>query len=283
MTAETRNKKALMHLNRQEWLKAQKLFFENARKNPSHQTYNNLGYYLVTEGLALKNGKSRNALSLGKKYLLKARELEYSAVNANAIVYAIDCQLRNPREDEIEKLFAEALLVLENALEKEYNYVLEYNYLCFKYRSGSITSDILLRAQSLVSKKTSHESVSLCFEFLRYFGLIEEGIDFINKYRKLIEPTELLMFYAKYGMYDKGYELCESICKCYDISSNLAAAISECCTNMCYSDKFNYIELLDNHNLSEAQRKALINDYISVPPILVDCYYFGCPIHNTKW
>ena len=76
MTAKEINQAALENLKKQDWQSAQKLFFENARKNPSHKTYNNLGVFLITEGLTCRNGTSRNATKLGLKYLLKAAETE---------------------------------------------------------------------------------------------------------------------------------------------------------------------------------------------------------------
>ena len=70
MIAKEINQKAMDALRRQNFAEAQHLFFENAKRNPSHKTYNNLGYYLISEGLECKGGKVRNALKLGIKYLI---------------------------------------------------------------------------------------------------------------------------------------------------------------------------------------------------------------------
>ena len=61
MTAKEINAKALNFLDKQEWKKAQDLFFKNAKENPSHQTYNNLGFFLIIEGLICSNGKVRKS------------------------------------------------------------------------------------------------------------------------------------------------------------------------------------------------------------------------------
>ena len=45
--AQRTNQAALDALAKQNFAEAQALFFENARKNPSYQTFNNLGYYLI--------------------------------------------------------------------------------------------------------------------------------------------------------------------------------------------------------------------------------------------
>lgn len=283
MTIEDKNAMALLYLSNQQWEKAQVLFFENAKSNPSHQTYNNLGYYLVSEGLICKNGKVRNALKLGKKYLFKANELARSRVNTGAIICAIDYQLRCANDKESKMLLAEAFSIMEKTLEEDYSSTIEYNYLCYKHRAGSNSLKLLPRARALATLDASSENVSLYFELLRHCGLKDEGIECIKKNGDCIEPTELLMFYAKFGIYDKGYELCKSICKDYDITSDLAAAIVECCMatgNL--GEILDFAYLKSNIN-TPIQRKLMIEKYISLRPIKVDCCYFGCATHNTKW
>ena len=69
---EKKNQEALQALEDLNYSVAQACFFENAKRVPCHETFNNLGYYLITEGLWCKNNNARNALALGLKYLLKA-------------------------------------------------------------------------------------------------------------------------------------------------------------------------------------------------------------------
>ena len=72
-------------LSKQDFAGAQKLFFDNARTAPSHETYNNLGYFLCTEGLECRSGKTRYAGKLGFSYLLKAEKLKCTSVNQSNI------------------------------------------------------------------------------------------------------------------------------------------------------------------------------------------------------
>ena len=51
------NRSALDELSKHNWKIAQKMLFDNAKKHPCHETFNNLGYYLCTEGLECKNNK----------------------------------------------------------------------------------------------------------------------------------------------------------------------------------------------------------------------------------
>ena len=98
------NEKALAFLANQDWKTAQELFYENARKFPSHKTYNNLGFFLIREGLLCKNGTQRNALKLGLKYLEKASKFEESSVNCVAMVEAIVFELRSCSKEAEESL-----------------------------------------------------------------------------------------------------------------------------------------------------------------------------------
>lgn len=88
------NQDALELLARQQWLEAQRLLFENARKNPSYQTHNNLGYFLITEGLALKNGNARCAYKYGENYLLSAIKMQENPISYCALAVLTGYRLR---------------------------------------------------------------------------------------------------------------------------------------------------------------------------------------------
>lgn len=85
MTPAERNAAAMECLSKQDFAGAQKLFFDNAMTAPSHETYNNLGYFLCTEGLECRSGKTRYAGKLGFSYLLKAEKLKCTSVNQSNI------------------------------------------------------------------------------------------------------------------------------------------------------------------------------------------------------
>ena len=85
MDANVMNERALKCLIEGNFEEAQKLFFENAKKNPSHETYNNLGNFLIDEGLLCKNGRVRNAQKLGVKYLFKALEIRRTFITLCAL------------------------------------------------------------------------------------------------------------------------------------------------------------------------------------------------------
>ena len=66
------NRKAVNILCRGNFDKAQEVFYKNKNMFPGYQSYNNLGMFLYENGFTSKNGKSRCATSLGKKYVIKA-------------------------------------------------------------------------------------------------------------------------------------------------------------------------------------------------------------------
>ena len=304
MTAQQINGKALDNLSSQHWMNAQKLFFMNMKKHPSHQTYNNLGYYLISEGLICKNGKTRNALKHGMKYLFKASKMETSVINMCAIVKAIDYQLRTAKEDEKSPLYAYACSCLKKAISIECSNTLQYNYLRFSYLLEPHNENILLEIRNLVHKFTSVETVSLYLELLCDNFLIDEGLECIETYGDFLDEVDLLMFYAKFGLYEKGYVLCETICNVYNIDARIASAIIECCVNTFhlqeakkYAEQIEEMEKEKQHinkenwcqyafgntESSTNYRKIKIAEYKYIPPVIDRCCYFGCNLHDIHW
>ena len=303
MNAREINKKALEFLSKQNWEKAQQLFFFNAKKNPSHETYNNLGFYLVTEGLLCRNGKTRNALKLGTKYLLKAECKKTSIVNTCAIVKAIDYSLRDMPEDK-EALYKRAGEYIKKALTESYSDVLQYNFLRFSYLTNQYNTNLISLTRDLVKRNPCTESASLYFELCRANNLIYEGLECIENYGIFLDDIELIMFYSKVGLYERGYSLCDGICKQYSIDEFVASAIIECCLNTdrlteaeIYTNKIkeaenctNFLnkeewcgEVFGNLMKNDKHRKIRIDTYRSCPPLIDLCCYFGCSIHKTTW
>ena len=290
MTSKKTNSEALRALAEQQWGKVQMLLFANARYFPSHQTYNNLGFYLITEGLLCKNGKVRNALELGMKYLLKAEKIKFSSINANAIAKAIDLQLRKKHNNK-ETLCREALNHLKNAIAVNFSNELRYNFLRFSYLLNPKDASLIHQAKELQASFSSQETVSLYFEILRQNARISEGTDLISNYGHWIDDTDKLMFYAKCKLYEQGYELCDSIYKQYSMDEFLISAIIECCLNTghsaeadMYISKLQYDgELFDVHIESSLERKNIIEKFISNQPLFDSCCYFGCHFHKTPW
>ncbi|MBR2344096.1 MAG: hypothetical protein IKA64_07575 [Clostridia bacterium] len=305
MTAKEINEKALLCLERQNWREAQRLLFFNAKRSPSHQTYNNLGYYLITEGLECSNGKVRNALKLGVKYLKKAAELGTTVLNINALVEAVEYELRSADEKESGALYEYARSLTQKALSIEYSNELQYNFLRYSYLLNPCDGAILSQARALIKSFVCDSSVSLYLGLLLENGLSDEGLECIEKFSGLLDKADLLMLYTRLGLYNNGYELCKSVFEEYAIDKFLASAIMECSiATKHFEEAGRYAKQMIEqeqeinrskkgekhrdfifHNSKEAadSRKSLIRSYKIIPPAINTCCYFGCPMHNTKW
>ena len=298
------NKKALDALAKQDWKNAQNLFFYNAKNNPSHKTYNNLGYFLITEGLLCANGKTRSALKLGTKYLIKASNIGHSLLNSYAIAKSIDYQLRSAKNNEKKALYAQAYDCFKSTLSTEYSNELQYNLLRFSYLLNPHNKEVILQVKRLVQTFACQESITLYLEILRSNSLINEGLECIKEYYDFLDEIELLMFYTKYGFFEKGYALCQSIYDLYDFDEFITSAIVECCISTNHTEDIRkysnrvtelntetrfsiknkwYIKVFDTSEDGAYYRKEIINKYHSYPPFIDSCCYFGCSLHSTAW
>ena len=300
MTAKEINQAALENLKKQDWQSAQKLFFENARKNPSHKTYNNLGVFLITEGLTCRNGTSRNATKLG----LKAAETEDTEINLCALVMALDYELRTAKTSDKDRVCRQSFEYLTKSLEIEYSYENQYNLLRLLCLINQSEFDILERVRNFVKKFPFKESACLYLELLRINEYREEGLRCIEDYKEYLDDLDLLMFYARVGLFQEGYALCDIVLREFAADKFIASAIIECCVNTNhlfearrYAKKIEDMEesviycgkekwckhVFSSLNTSTEYRKEKIIDYSSVPPMIDRCCYFGCPIHNVDW
>ena len=286
MTAKEINAKALNFLDKQEWKKAQDLFFKNAKENPSHQTYNNLGFFLIIEGLICSNGKVRNALKLGNKYLFKARQFKITTVNTLAIITSFDRMLRSEKEDKA-LLYASACEVLKDSLKREYFVQIHYNLLRFLYLSQPQNKLLLEETEKLLNRFVCQESVFLNLCVLSQNNMIDKMKKQLSKHAELLDEYDRFAFYLKAQMYEEAYALCKNIYQSYEIDYFIRCAISECYIKTGRKKELtSIIKLTDDFytkNNVSGYREKVIKNYQFIPPILESCAYFGCDMHNVKW
>ena len=298
-----KNNMALTLLEKQDWKGAQQLFRYNAKKHPCYQTYNNYGYYLVTEGMLCKNGQTQSALNLGINYLVKALDIKLTVTSICALVKAIEYKTRTVKPTEKTILYEYACKLLEKGIETEYSHKMQYNLLRFQYLLNPQNKKMLDQVRSLVNNFTSSESVLLYLGILGKNTLQNEGNECIAKYSEYIDDVELLMFYAKTEQYEKGYCLCEKVYKNFSMDKFISSAIIECCVNTKHFEDVLFYsrevmrasgknkdlnekltsKILSNLSSSTNYRKTIINSYFCVPPYLDQCCYFGCALHGTPW
>lgn len=303
MIAKEINQKAMDALRRQNFAEAQHLFFENAKRNPSHKTYNNLGYYLISEGLECKGGKVRNALKLGIKYLNKASEMDFSVTNVCSKVDAINLMLEDAKNEEKVALYQEAYDLLKKALEIDYSDELQHNMLRFSYLINPYNKENIEKAKQLTERNSSYEIVSLYFYMLLANSLVKEGNDCIEKFGHILDSADMLLFYAKTSQYEKGCALYKTVIEEFCIDEPIASAIVECLINSGnHEDAKTFTSTLKNEikenqfltqislriieknsPSSSEYRKNIINSFCDSSPYFTKCCYFGCEMHNNPW
>jgi len=296
MTPEYINNSALTFLHRQEWEEAQKLFYLNARKNPSHQTYNNLGYYLITEGVFCKDKKIRNALKIGIKYLKKASELGTTSTNLAAQVKAIEYQLRTCKKRD-ETIFHKRICDLISTVEKsERSKELQYIFLRSLYLSELYSTEILTESENLVKDFTCTESVSLYFATIDSYGSVNNGLKCIKEYGDFLDEIDQMIFYSKNGFPHESHKLCQSILNNYFIDEFIIASAVDNLFNIFAKDEaMEYAKeirskapdlpdrFINKLLISNDYRRSIIGSYKFIPPPINVCCYFGCPLHATAW
>ena len=300
---ENKNHMALCLLDSQDWQHAQQILRENAKKHPCYQTYNNYGYYLITEGILCKNGKTKNALKLGTKYIIKALNIKRTVISVCAMVKSLEYQIRDAKPVERNLLYQKAYKLLEEGLEIEYSDEMQYNLLRYQYLLNPSDEKNIEQIEALINNFVTFESVSLYFGAISSRKLRDKGDDCIAKYGKYIDEVDLLMFYAKTKQYKEGFCLCEKVFKNYSMDKFISSAIIECCVNTnhfdeatLYSDEImrmndnsefyvGKLPLKNSINLfsSSNYRKMIIDSYLCVSPYLDRCCYFGCTTHGIVW
>lgn len=298
------NKKALNMLSLQKHKDAQKLFIYNALKHPSHQTYNNLGVFLITEGLSCTGRTGFFSHELGLICLKLAKLFSCSQINLCSLAKAYDniAAIASPKRKR--RLYSRACLYLKQALGIKYSDTIMYNVLrlCCLIDPKSMT--LLHDIQKLMDHFICDESVSLYLKILQENSSQERVLDCISRYSEYLDDTELLMFYAKSKLYEKGFQLSKTVLDNYFPDGFISAAIIECCINTLNTDRIplflqqisdtidniqpvsyrrKLAALLDELSLSADNRQKLIASYSSLQPFLDSCYYFGCDSHNTTW
>lgn len=303
MTAREMNHKALNELSMQNQAETQKLLFENAKKNPCHETFNNLGYYLCTEGLMCSNRRFRKADNLGIKYIIKAAKIRTSTVNLCGIATVIDLLNRNNVNSSDDFLsYGNAYLALDKAVKLDYSDELEYNRLRFLYLCDAKNETILDGLRKLVQSYICEDSITFYLYVLCTHSMFEECLSVIKKYRQYVNSADLMILYYLCGEYAMGAtyftEIIDKIrldeteaaimCECLiragkpNEAKQYADSVTEYESDIKYKGKDNWTaRVFDDLTNTTEYRSRLISGYKYIPSYITPCCYFGCPVHKT--
>ena len=302
---EKKNQEALQALEDLNYSVAQACFFENAKRVPCHETFNNLGYYLITEGLWCKNNNARNALALGLKYLLKACELRITPINLCAIATAIHYGIEKGRENHLGiYTYQNAYAALNHAVKLQYTNETEYNRLRFLYLCDMKSMEVLNGMKRLIEHFVCPDSVYFYLFLLCLHDQFDECLKAIPRYRHMLDEADLMTFYCICGEYQKGAVLFEVIQKQFCLDEERTAMMVECLTRNNMTDKIHQYqatvveqnqetkglfpwlsscgELVFGATLAAGEyRQGLISNYQVIPAYIHQCCYFGCRKHGN--
>ena len=291
------NAKALHELHKQNWKEAQILLFENSKKNPCHETFNNLGYYLCSEGLECKNGKVRNADVLGMKYLLKANKIKKTVVNLCAIATAIELKIPYAKNDSFFTPY-NAYKFLDEAVKIQYLNEVEYNRLRFLYMHNNKSLEVLDGLEKLVENYKSKESISFYLHVLSSHNLLKES--HLLCYNDYIYPLDSLFLYYSCKQYKKCIDLIENMKTEFAFEKlQNAIAIESFIELSQFKNAKSYAKFIQDmepeyqkgdkelrkifEDLEKTSpiRQNIILNYNYYPAYIMPCCYFGCKLHNT--
>ena len=300
------NKEAMLALENRDCRKAQALFFENVKKYPCHETYNNLGYFLITEGLECKNGQVRNASLLGWKYLHKSAHAKESSLNLVAIVSAIDRDRSIiSRKYRLQCTNQYAYELLDRAHKMNDDVILQYNRLRFLYLCDPQSIVLRDEIEHLVLLFEAKESVILYLSVLCERAEYDLCISKICQYDCYLDEDDKLVLYYFCGRFDEGAQLYQTICSKYALGKEESAMLIECLIHEGrFHDAKAFADLITERekemsgnkilekqwknifadiNKSTLYRKSLISSYHILPPFIEQCCYYGCPKHHTTY
>ena len=276
----------------------------HTQKNPCHETFNNIGYYLCTEGLMCSNERFRNADKIGIKYLVKAANMRTSTINLCSFATIINLRSRNVvnNPDDFWS-YQNAYNVLDKAVKLEYSHELEYNRLRFLYLYDAKNEMILDGLRNLVHSYISEDSITFYLYVLCVHSMFEECLLEIKKFEQYINPADLMILYYLCGEYAMGATYFSDIIDKIRLDETGTAIMTECLiktgkfnevrryadtvteyeSHIKYKGKDNWqVRVFDNLLETTEYRQSLISEYKYMPLYITPCCYFGCTVHKTK-
>jgi len=290
----TINDAALQALNQREFYQAQTLLRENAKKNPSLVTFNNLGAFYVFEGMVAPDESYRSAKKQGIKYLEKALSYQNSRFSFSALGYA--CFET--------KDFKGAAHNFGKAYEIIADYVSAYNKALSYYRKNEYVNALTWseKACSMCEESEYFETYALYL-----FSLLQVDKDECSKklhhlFNDSSNDLEIEKFALAYFCNDLqlAAQQANKMLEFYIVNLDIMAMVFDCLikTNN-DNEAIKYleqkIEILKEYDynvqpqikrlkkalFNEEYRQAIISSFQYIKPLIAQCCYYGCKAHNN--
>lgn len=289
------NRNTLLLLTEGKWAETQRNLYANLRRTPCHETINNLGFFLATEGKITRQGKSRSAINCGLLYLSLARCLKKTLKNTAAIANVL---ILKERKYSI-KFYKRIYSLLEGAEDEKISYSLRYNLLASCFVSGSPVD--VDKFWECFQKKQSSESLFLLLCVLATHEDKDTCISLLERYSSLIDIYDQVSLYYICGRIDavilKVPELLDNYLLDEDITyiifdsylqRNLRDdallfvkyVLSQYVQNEIRIKPFKFRSFLYHPSRHLKTVYSHIKHFRLKPSLISMCGYFDCPVHT---
>jgi len=288
------NSDALSALCQNDTYQAQELFRKNAKINPSSVSFNNLGVFYISEGIYTLDNSFRTAKKLGVSYLEKARMIK--PLNLSYLALGRVCFEDNDYNGAICN-FKKA-----NALKSEYGTL--YNLALSYYRNGMPENAISSFKKALLA--CSEESYFDTYASY-LFSLIQVDMKMCHEQIASLfdddtNNTAIERFVLAYlcdDMHLAEHLINRMLCD-FDVGIEVTAMVFDCLIRYGKENKaeeylnqkvqilketMNYffkqnIKKYKEIFLHKEYRKEVIATYQYIAPLVEQCCYYGCMMHN---
>jgi tetratricopeptide (TPR) repeat protein len=288
------NEQALKQLRQGAFSEAQLLFRENAKKNPSLLTWNNLGVFYMTEGMTLANGKVIQATRKATQCLQTAE----ICGPLTPTYMALGHLCFDAKEYDRAELYFERAVAYGDSYVAFNNYgVLLYTQ--YKYEKAALAFEKAL--ELCTSEEKSILFSSYAFSVLPYDRqrCMEILHDICKRDISHILVDEFVLAYLCDDL-EKTEGLCEQMLESWTINCDIVAMVFDYYFKSGNADqaksylqkKVSELQEYDYNTTREIRcvkdaffdaecRMKLIKKYRYIPPILTGYYYYGCRQHGT--
>ena len=283
------NRKALVALEKGEFDVAQQLLRINLKNNPSHLSYNNLGFFYVDNGMTLEDGRCINASKIGMRYLKKASELDVSYKNCMAIGMM-------SRFDNAYKIMEKAF---EKALSCKEDYAAYYNLGSTYIKENTIEKavDAFIKAFEFAKNENDRYATALALLHLSQknkkidSNIYLKYLDYAGEEKRIDDEVAVLYFMGRQDLIISNYieaieeEYCEMPVIAMIVDAFLVAGKQTALDKYIEKAEELYededISIIKDMVIKEALRKKYVSTY-EYKYGFEDrvCCYIECPVHD---
>jgi len=281
---------AMQALERDDFYSAQEYFQKALKRTPSYQTYNNLGYFYLSEGRTDENGCVKSADAVGMRYLKKALAIKSTAITSRSLGYFL-YQKRAYQE-------ACEFFSLSYSIKQDDSVLYDLAAAQYMARNEAVLSTL-----APLRREGSTEAMELyLFAVLRFAPEeLSAVLEREKNWERLLDPPEIMelryftgkyeairaevsMLLSEWSLWKEQWAmLIDAFLSC-DAEEELACLMRE------HFETYDETparkkEMRDLRLMlrNERMRKRCIEAYEYVPVIFPFCGYFGCSKHDQPW